>query len=225
MVSVKLAHITRTTTIEWNNRNLLNLIVRRALKNKVILDKYNVNAQQILSDHEEQYNFYYKMFPKQVDIGERQSDTFDWVLSRIRDGLNLTPPRELIHYYNETISCELREQEINNDKTEEPNLVSRSAIKNAAGAVSKVKTGTLLSEYPQLTKFITALENKKAEHNATTLGEIWSINENNAFSTAMSLAEVGFFEQRAAKNDQLFKIPFVYRFDLNIIQGKAYLNT
>jgi hypothetical protein len=90
------SHITRDITISWNRRSLLNLIVSRSLQNKAIVDKYNENSDEILADHDKQNSFYYKMFPNQVDVGERQSETFEWILSRIRDGLSNTPPRETL---------------------------------------------------------------------------------------------------------------------------------
>ncbi len=217
------SHITKTINITWNNRSLLNLIVSRALQNSDIIDKYEVEKDDILSDHEKQFEFYYQMFPKQVDIGEKQSDTFEWILSRIRDGLNNTPPRELIHYYNESVTQEIKEQEISNNKIEEPNIVSRLAIKNAAYEVSKVRTEqTIFAEYANLRIYIKAFENKKAEHTLSTLSEIWHVNEDEAKMIANQLAEVGFFELKAAKNDQVYKIPFLYRFYLSVIQGKAY---
>ncbi|MBY8095265.1 hypothetical protein KW490_13725 [Vibrio fluvialis] len=217
------SHITKTTTISWDSRNLLNLIVSRALQNDSVLQKYKVDADDILKDHEKQKELYYNMFPKQVDVGERQSDTFEWIKSRIRDGLQNTPPRELIHYYNEAINQESREQEISNNKIEEPNIVSRAAIKNATQEVSKVRTEqTLFAEYPELKERIVALENKKAEHNATTLAEVWQVTESEAMQIASELAEIGFFEHREAKNDKLYKIPFIYRPYLKVVQGKAY---
>jgi len=217
------SHITRTASITWNNRNLLNLIVSRALQNPSIINKYQVNSNEILADHEKQHAFYYQMFPMQVDIGERQSDTFEWILSRIKDGLNNTPPRELIHYYNEAISQELKEQEISNNKIDEPNIVSRLAIKNAAYEVSKVRTEqTVFAEYAEFKKYIMALENKKAEHTVLTLSDTWSVEEDEARNIATELAQIGFFELRTARSEQLYKIPFIYRFYLNIVQGKAY---
>lgn len=82
------SHITRTNTIEWSSKNLMNLIVMRALENKELIEAFGVDSNEIKADHQKQIDFYYTLFPKQVDVGERQSDTFDWVLSRVRDGLN-----------------------------------------------------------------------------------------------------------------------------------------
>ncbi|MBQ4844563.1 hypothetical protein [Pseudoalteromonas sp. MMG005] len=217
------SHVNRDITISWNSRNLLNLIVSRALQNTLLLEQYNVDSQEILADYDKQKDFYYKMFPKQVDVGERQSETFEWVLSRIRDGLNSTPPRELIHYYNEMISQEINEQDIANNNVEEPNIISKVAIKNAAFEVSKTRIlRTLFAEHPEFKEDILAFENKKAEHNVETLCTVWGVNSNKALTKANKLSEVGFFELKTAKNEKVYKIPFIYRFYLNVTQGKAY---
>lgn len=217
------SHITRDITISWNGRNLLNLIVSRALQNPSLLELYNVNSEEILADYDKQKEFYYKMLPHQVDVGERQSETFEWILSRIRDGLNSTPPRELIHYYNEIVSQEISEQDIANNNVEDPNIISRVAIKNAVHEVSKARVlKTLFAEYPEFKEDVLAFENKKAEHNLETLCIVWGCDSNIALTKASKLSEIGFFELKTAKDEKVYKIPFIYRFYLNVIQGKAY---
>lgn len=217
------SHINKEMTISWNSKNLLNLIVSRALQNTTLLKKYGVEREAILSNYNKQKEFYYKMIPRQVDVGERQSESFEWVLSRIRDGLNNTPPRELIHYYNEMISQEISEQDIANNNIEEPNIVSRVAIKNAAYEVSKTRVlKTLFAEFSEFKEDILAFENKKAEHNIETLRSIWDVSQNEALTKARKLSEIGFFELKTARSEQVYKIPFIYRFHLNVVQGKAY---
>ena len=165
------------------------------------------------------------MFPRQVDVGERQSETFEWVLSRIRDGLNSTPPRELIHYYNEMLIQEIGEQDIANNNIEEPNLLSRTAIKTAVYAVSKTRVvRTLFAEYPEFKDDILAFENKKAEHNIDTLRSIWNITANETKIKASKLSEIGFFELKTARNERVYKIPFIYRFHLNKLTVTPILN-
>lgn len=217
------SHINRDITISWNSRNLLNLIVSRALQNPLLLEKYDVKSDVILADYDKQKDFYYKVLPSQVDVGERQSETFEWILSRIRDGLNSTPPRELIHYYNEILAQEINEQDISNNNIEDPNIISRAAIKNAAHEVSRTRVErTLFAEFPEFKADIIAFENKKAEHNIDTLCTVWNVDSTEALTKANSLAEIGFFELKTAKNEKVYKIPFIYRFHLNVIQGKAY---
>jgi hypothetical protein len=117
----------------------------------------------------------------------------------------------------------VREQDIANNNIEEPNIVSRSSIKNAAYEVSKTRTEkTLFAEYPNLKPIIMAFENKKAEHDLSSLCDVWGIEENESLSRASSLAEIGFFDLRASRNEKLYKIPFIYRSYLKVVQGKAY---
>ena len=217
------SHITRTNTIEWSSKNLMNLIVMRVLENKELVKALGVDANEIKSDHQKQIDFYYTLFPKQVDVGERQSDTFDWVLSRVRDGLGKVAPRELIHFYNEMLLQEQREKDISNNKIEPPNIVSRAAIKNSTLEVSKVRLEqTIFAEYPDLKDSILLLENQKAEHSISSISAVWQKNEQETIEIATKLSEIGFFDLRSFKNDSLLKIPFIYRPYLKIVQGKAF---
>lgn len=217
------SHITRTTTISWTDQTLMNLIISRALNNADIISKYSINKSETLSQYSKQEELYYKILPKQVEIGEKQSDTFNWIKSRVKDGLNNVAPRELIHFYNESIKNEIKSIEIGNSQSEEPNIVSRQSIKSAAAEVSKVRTEqTLFAEYNEFKEYILKLENAKAEHNLETLSSIWNTSQKQAENIATKLAEIGFFEAKSAKVDKLFKIPFLYRPYLSIVQGKAF---
>jgi hypothetical protein len=217
------SHITRTATISWNDKNLMNLIVSRALGNSSLIDQYQVDKNIVLSDYEKQVEFYYKMLPRQVDIGEKQSDSFNWIKSRIRDGLNNVAPREIIHYYNESLAQERKEQELGNDSVEGTNMLSRQAIKNASLEVSKVRTEqTIFAEYADLKPYILALENSKAEHTLESLSTVWKLDPSETSVIANELAAIGFFESKTAKSEGLFKVPFLYRFYLEISQGKAF---
>lgn len=217
------SHMTRTTIISWSDTNLINLIVSRALNNKKIIDYYGFDKQQILSDYGKQVECFYKLFPDQIDIGKKQSNTFDWIKNRVRDGLNNVAPRELIHFYNESIIKEQREQGIGNNSVIEPNIVSRQSIRSATYEVSKVRTEqTIFAEYPELKKYVVDMENYKAEHNIETLSIIWGLDEKECEDVATRLAEIGFFEYRTAKTEKIYKIPFLYRPYLEISQGKAF---
>lgn len=217
------SHITRTTTISWTDRNLMNLIISRALRNQVIIDAYDVNSDDVLSNYDKQVELFYRMFPNQIDIGERQSDTFNWINSRVRDGLGNVAPRELIHFYNESIADERKEQDIGNNTIEEPNIVSRQAIKNATYEVSKVRTEqTIFAEYAPLKNYVMALHGSKAEHHLDSLAKIWNVDAEETKRIAGELSEIGFFESRAARIEGIYKVPFIYRFYLEISQGKAF---
>ena len=217
------SHITRTTTISWSPQSLLNLIILRAIQNRSILTKYEVDPESIRNSHDNQKELYYKIFPTQVDIGEKQSDTFDWILNRVKDGLGNTAPREVIHFHNEINNCEMKSTSIGENRIEAPNLFSRQSIKSATAEVSKVRTEqNLFAENPNLKTHILKLEGKKAEQNISTLSSLWEKNIEETTSIATELSLVGFFEQRVAKDEGIYKIPFLYRPYLGIIQGKAF---
>lgn len=217
------SHITRTTTISWSPQSLLNLIILRAIRNPQITEDYQVNVEEIERSHVEQRSLYYKMFPEQVDIGEKQSDTFDWILNRVRDGLGLAAPREVIHFHNEVINCEKEAISIGARKIEPPNIFSRQSIKAATAEVSKVKTEqNLFAENSHLKQYIQKLDGNKAEQSLETLSHLWGKNNEETKSIAAELVFVGFFEQRAARDEGIYKIPFIYRPYLRVTQGKAF---
>jgi len=53
------------------------------------------------------------------------------------------------------------------------------------------------------------------------LSAIWKENEERTLEIASELADVGFFEKAGSKDLPEFKIPFLYRSALGIIQGTA----
>lgn len=217
------SHITRTTTIFWSPQSLLNLIILRAIKNKEITDKFFVDLEEVQKNHQKQINLYYQIYPRQVDVGEKQSDTFDWILNRVRDGLGNAAPREVIHFHNEIVKCENENIAIGQRKVDGDNIFSRLSIKGATAEVSKVKTEqNLFAENPSLKNYIIKLEGKKAEQNVETLSMVWGTIDEETKKISSELTAIGFFEQRAAKDEGIYKIPFVYRPYLRIIQGKAF---
>jgi len=87
------SHITRHMTIVWNRSSLLNLVVRRALHNDSIRKAYLVSEDLARQSMEAQEKFFYGLCPDQVDVGPNKPNTFDWVLSRTRDGTKSNAPR------------------------------------------------------------------------------------------------------------------------------------
>jgi hypothetical protein len=65
------SHITRQVTISWDTATLLNLIVRRALHNPSLIEYYQVAVDDVLQTIEAQKLFFYRMFPTQVEVGEK----------------------------------------------------------------------------------------------------------------------------------------------------------
>jgi hypothetical protein len=156
------SHITRELTIEWSHGALLQLIVQRLLQNLRLVAFFGVDAAAVLSDVRAQRAFFESVYPPQVDTGPNKLKTFEWCLSRTKDGTGLTAPRELIHLLNEACDVQLRRIELGEGGPAGQYLFDRASIKAALPAVSQVRlTKTLYAEYPDIRSYVEMLESQK----------------------------------------------------------------
>jgi hypothetical protein len=215
------SHITKHTTIKWDKASLMNLMIRRAIQSPQLLEYVGMTAEQALSNNRQE-EFLNKLFPDQVDSGANRSKTIDWILNRITDGSGLPAPRELIHFLNTTREEEMRSIELGGAEEDESTLFGRQAIKNALPEVSRVRLEqTLYAEYPDLRPYISALEREKSTQFVQSLSKIWHTDEGEASKLAEQLTEVGFFEKTGEKDSPVYRVPFIYRPALDLIQGAA----
>ncbi len=217
------SHITASITISWDRSSLLNLLMRRVLRNDSLSSAYGVDPARVLASVDEQELFLRRMLPDQVDAG-RNPKTFDWMVSRTADGTSQTAPRELIHLISSLRESQLRRLEIGQGEPPDDQLFDRAAFKDALRDVSSVRlTQTLYAEYPDLRPYITALHGAKAQQSPSTLAEAWEIDEAEARRVADRLTGVGFFERRGTASDPDYWVPFLYRDALSLVQGEARL--
>lgn len=218
------SHITRSLTIEWDEPSLLNLIVRRIVRNAGVRGAYGVDPVAVLADIDSQEKLFYRVFPEQVDPGAKRRETLSWMLSRTADGLSLEvpAPRELIHLLTEAKNQQLQKMTTGEDQPEGENLVSGAAIKDALPEVSRVRLGqTLLAEYPEFTAQLRRLEGEHTRQSPSSLARLWQMDEKTALATANQLADIGFFLKEGPQEDPQFWVPFLYRSALNMVQGTA----
>ncbi|OGG36770.1 hypothetical protein A2110_01005 [Candidatus Jorgensenbacteria bacterium GWA1_54_12] len=216
------SHITRTDTIEWPENNIVNLISKRLLNNPKLVSYYNFDIEETLSDYAKQLELFYMVYPRQVDPGDRKPETVKWMMSRVADGTKRAAPRELIHLLNQAKDEQIESLEIGEPAPEKKNLFTSTSLKRALPTISRVRLEqTLFSEYPDVKKYVLALEKEKTAHTLKTLSSIWRLGEDEVPPVALKLAEVGFFEIRGDKSNPEYWIPFLYRPSLNLIQGKA----
>jgi len=215
------SHLEDQVTIRWEDKqSLLNLVIRRCLRNEVIRDFYSVSEEEILADADEQQKLFYRIFPEQVEAGSRKSPTLDWMLGRVRDGTGRVAPRELIHLLSALRDEQLRMLEIGNPEPGGEQLFDRAAFKAALPEVSRTRLDqTLLSEYPALRPHLEKLEGRKTQQTATTLQEIWGLGREETSKLAHHLVEVGFFERRNTEDGEVYWVPFLYRDALRLVQG------
>jgi len=215
------SHITASITITWDAQSLLQLMMRRVLRNSAIAEYYGVDPDEVFASVEKQEALLTHMLPDQVDAG-RNPKTFDWMLSRTKDGSGQTAPRELIHLLSSLRESQLRRIEIGHDEPPSGMLFDRPAFKEALAVVSEVRLKqTLYAEYPEWRLYIEPLDGAKAQQSPPTLGEMWGVGEGEARRVADKLVELGFFERRGTRESPDYWVPFLYRDALQLVQGEA----
>ncbi|WP_108808176.1 P-loop ATPase, Sll1717 family [Aquimarina spinulae] len=218
------SHITKYQNLSWSKDTLLNLLIRRLLDNEVIINEYKLDKEAILDSIEAQKNLFYQLFPAQVDLGSKKPTTLDWSLSRTRDGKGINTPRELIQLFTHARVIELKKLETGINNLENDQLISRQSLKEAIEDVSKQRMEqTIYAEFPKLKNYIEKLRDDKADHVLETLSKKWSVAITDAEQIAKELEKIGFFEQRGTISSPKFRVPFMYRPYLNILQGSATL--
>jgi hypothetical protein len=215
------SHITRTVIINWDRTSLLNLIIRRSLKNDDLTRFYEVDPQSIASIQQQEVLFY-RMFPDQIDSGRNKPKTLEWILSRVQDGSRQPAPREVIHFLNISRDKQYRMIELGEPEPPSCKLFSRSALTEALPGVSKVRLEqTLYAEHPNLKSYCEELRGGKTQQTPQTLGTLWNRQPDEARLIARQLVEVGFFEERGSRESPEFWVPFLYRDSLDMSQGTA----
>jgi hypothetical protein len=160
------------------------------------------------------------VFPAQVDVGERKPTTWAWIMSRIRDGNGIKPPRNLIDLAKKAQEAQQRSEE-REARSYSPNvpLIEADAIRKALQRLSDDRVNdTLLAEAADLAPLIEKFRDSKAEHNTTSLALLLDMQESDVRIAVKPLIELGFLEEIG----ESFKVPMLYRDGLNITQGKAF---
>jgi hypothetical protein len=210
---VNLTHVNaRRIDIEWDDEDLYDLLFRRFQENPDFLA-----ALDVASDADAVFT---AVFPPQVDPGSRRPTTWSWILSRIRDGNGIKPPRNLIDLVKKAQEAQLRQENRNASEFESGEPVIRSeALKRGLASLSKERVeDTLLAEAGEHAALIERFRGGKTEHNEESLGEVLGLSDTDTKEATKVLRELGFLE---SAGDSL-KIPMLYRDGLQLTQGKAF---
>ncbi len=212
---VNLTHVNaRKMEITWDEDDLFDLLCRRVRENADFLQA--VGAESVVTNHE----LFALLFPVQVDPGSRRPTTWNWMLSRIRDGNDIAPPRNLIDLVTKALEAQLRRE--GREETEwEPGtpLVEADAIKRGFAALSAERVeDTLLAEAGEYAPLIERFRDGRAEHNEESLAVVLGVSADSVRPSVKPLAELGFLQQIG----DTWKIPMLYRGGLEITQGKAF---
>lgn len=214
---VNLTHVNaRKVEIVWDEEDLLDLLCRRFHENKAFMHDLGVSPD---ASNEE---LFYAVFPRQVDIGSRRPTTWNWMLSRIRDGNGIAPPRNLIDLVTKAQEAQLRKEQ-RGASDFEPGIgrgvIESDAVKRGLAALSTERVeDTLLAEAGEYAQMIERFRDGRAEHNEESIAETLGVSPSEVRALIQPLVEIGFLEQIG----ETYKVPMLYRGGLSITQGKAF---
>lgn len=214
---VNLTHVNaRKMEILWEEEDLLNLFARRVRESQPFVSAMGVGGatDKVIFD---------RIFPRQVDQGDRKPTTWSWIMSRIRDGNGVKPPRNLIDLTIKAKEAQIRSEERNpRELTHSAALIESDSIRRAHRALSDQRVqDTLLAEAADLVPTIERFRDGKAEHNESSLAALLGLPESQIRAAIKPLIDMGFLEE-VGGGSRTFKVPMLYRDGLRITQGKAF---
>lgn len=211
---VNLTHVNaKKLEIVWDEEDLKALLGNRIRKSKKFIEA--AGAQDC--SYEE---LFYVLFPPKIDSGTRKPPTWGWVMSRIRDGNSIKPPRNLVDLAKKALENQLRAEDRTSRNFETgQSLIEPDSVRKALSRLSQERViDTLLAEAADYAPLIERFRDKKAEHNLSTLATLLDTTESKVRSVVKPLLEMGFLEE----SGDTYKVPILYREGLQITQGKAF---
>jgi hypothetical protein len=126
---VNLTHINaRKAEIVWDDADPVDLLGRRICDSAALLASLGLQGRS----PEEVFDV---VFPPQVDVAERKPTTKNWMMSRIRDGNGIKPPRNLLD-----LVIKAREAEIRREEREKADTPSSSALASHPGPLRALRS-------------------------------------------------------------------------------------
>jgi hypothetical protein len=212
---VNLTHINaRKIEIVWEEEDLFDLLYRRMRENAEFLEA-------IGASDDDRDQIFSAVFPEQVDLGSRRPTTWNWMMTRIRDGNDVRPPRNLIDLVKKAQADQLRREEREGREYQAGQaIITSDALKRGLSRLSSERVeDTLLAEAgAEYSQWIERFRDGRAEHNEETISETLGLQSDETTRSIRVLRELGFLEQVGTT----YKIPMLYRSGLNITQGKAF---
>jgi len=216
---VNLSHVNaRRLELSWSSEDLLDLLCRRIAGNTDVMDRLEFDPEAIDSAGA-RMALIQRVFPEQVDPGGGKPTTWNWILSRIRDGQDVRPPRNLIDLVEFSRLAQLRDDERDRTEWTTQPLIEREALKRGLSRLSSARVGdTLVAEYPNLQMYFELFRGGKAEQNRASLGDLIG-GENGELQRAIDMLVACGFLERIGES---WKVPMLYRDGFGITQGKAF---
>lgn len=222
------SHITSTLTLSWDEESLRHLVLKRFFSNASIEQLTGINRRDATVDAKAQNLALTKIFPEQVERGEKKPTTFAWILGRVKDGRQVVAPRDVIELIEEARKSQVRKEEVGGAGSgQQDYLISPNALKKGLDSFSNRKIETYYSEYPELRRYIEAFEGKKTEYDLGSLRKLFEsqgVLDDEVGKIVKKLTDSGFLEKRTSRKrlGTTFWVPFVFRPRLSLVRGSEF---
>jgi len=212
---VNLTHINaRKLEIIWREADLMNLLCRRVRENSGFCEALNI----VGANDQEMFQV---IFPKQVDSGKRQPETWTWMMRRIRDGNDVKPPRNLIDLVQLSQDAQVKRENIQSRRLAARPVFEPDSIREGLSQLSKRRVDdTIFAEAGLVVKTIEKFRGGKTEHNIDSIASLFGVSVDQAKADVKPLVAMGFLEVIK----ESFKVPSLYREGMKMSQGKAFEN-
>jgi hypothetical protein len=141
------------------------------------------------------------------------------MISRISDGNGVKPPRNLIDLVSFAREAQLRREDRSPRELDaKREIIEADALRMALTQLSETRvTDTLLAEAKGEVPLIEKFRKSKAEHNQSSLAKLLGVKKENVPDKIRPLIHLGFLGEVGSN----YKVPILYRYGLEITQGKA----
>lgn len=158
-----LTHITarQADTLRWSEEQILTMLVKRIYADEGMAAYLKVDRERLDASQAYRLESFYKVFPRTVHSGEKQSDTLHWIYTRASDGRGVVTPRDVLDLI--TRAKQQQQDEFNAALTgQSPWLIGPKAIIHGLEELSRRKRDTYLrAEFPHLWDHIKKFESGK----------------------------------------------------------------
>ena len=216
-----LTHITarQADTLRWSETQILKMIVKRLYASDILREYLNVNSERLEASKDYQEKAFYKVFPKSVFPGEKQSSTLRWIYTHTSDGRGVVTPRDVIDLL--TRAKQKQQDEYTSDSSGESDyVIGPAAIRYGLEELSTRKRTTFLeAEFPHLWEYIKKFVGGRTQYSENDIRKLFGKSWQKIVEDLISIGVLG--TEGGRESSKTFKIPFLYRTGLEVRQGRA----
>jgi hypothetical protein len=214
-----LTHVTarQADTLRWTEDQIMRFILKRVFYSPHVGAFFSVNPQFFDKDQSYRELAFYRVFPKTVHRGSRQSSTLRWIYSHAADGKSVVTPRDILDLL---MKAKQKQQDLLNESPTgfSPHLFDPSSLRHGFEGLSLRKRVTYLeAEFPHLWPHIKKFIGGKSTHSELTLERILG---KNWLKIAEDLISIGVLTKTTRAGKASYSFPDLYLAGLELTRGK-----